>query len=81
MKRRILFPMLAAIVFAVTDRAGNAEASVFHRLRGRRPACCKPAKQALHGRHAAQTRSTLPTWTWDAPIGLRMWKWPPYYQR
>ena len=81
MKRRILFSMLVGLAFAVSVGASNAEAGVFHRLRGRRPACCKPAKQTLHGRRAAQTRNTFSTWGWDVPHDVRMWKWPPYYQR
>lgn len=80
MKRRILFSMLIGVAFAVTVGASNAEARVFRRLRGRRPACCKPVMQPLHGRHAVQTRNPSSTWGWDVPLEVRTWKWPPYYQ-
>ncbi len=80
MKSRILFSMLIGIAFAVTVGASNAEARVFPRLRGRSPACCKPVKQTLHGRHAVQTRNASSIWGWDVPLNVRAWKWPPYYQ-
>ncbi len=80
MKRRILFSLLIGVAFAVAVSASNAEASVFRRLRGRRPACCKPVKQTLHGRHAVQNRNAFSTWGWDVPLDVRAWKWPPYDQ-
>lgn len=80
MKQRILSSMLIGVAFAVTVSASNAEACVFHRLRGRRPACCKPVRQTVHGRHAVQTRKASSTWGWDVPLDVRTWKWPPYYQ-
>ena len=81
MKRRMLFPMLIGVALAVTVGASNADAGVFHRMVGRRPAPSKPAKQTLHRHHATQTRSALPKWTWDVPLDVRVWKWPPYYRR
>ncbi len=77
MKRRILFPMLIGVALAVTISADSAEACVFRRLVGRRPARCRIVKQTSQRRPAAKTWSAFPTRAWD--LGNKMGKWPPYY--
>jgi hypothetical protein len=81
MTRRILFSMLIGVAFAITLTASDAKARVFHRVRGPRPACYKLVKQTPHGGRATQTRSAFPKWTWDVPLDVRAWRWPPYYRR
>ena len=80
MKRGILSLMLAAIAFAVVVSVSSAEAGVFRRLPSRRPAYSKLIKHKLRYHHVTRRRSKFPTWAWDAPLDLRMWRWPPYYQ-
>ena len=81
MERRTVFSLLIAFGFAVTVSAGNAEAFVFHRLRTRRPAYSQPVRRTLHGSYATHARKASATWSWDVPLDVRMWRWPPYYQR
>lgn len=86
MKRRVLFPMLVGIALAATVSAGNAEAGVFRPVRGRTAAYYRSVQRVPYGPRAtravraARTRSTLATWTWNAPLEVRTWKWPPYYR-
>ncbi len=80
MKRRILSLMLAAIAFAVVVSASSAEAGVFQHVRTRSAAYSKPIKHKLRYHHVTRRRSKFPTWAWNAPLDLRMWRWPLYYR-
>ena len=81
MLRRMLFPMLIGVALAVTVGASSADAGVLRRTPRYRAVSTKPAQQTLYKRQATQTRRALPRWTWDVPLDVRAWKWPPYYRR
>jgi hypothetical protein len=77
----VLFPILIGVALAVTVGTSSADARVLHRTPGYRLASTKPAQQTLYKRQATRTCRAMPKWSWDVPLEVRAWKWPPYYRR